>query len=174
MNSLSLKQIDKIRQKGFRPEVVVCFLNEKKVLLLFKRRHNLWQLPQGGIDNKESAEDALVREMTEEMGNKFMDSCDKDFTLIGEDKIGFPLRTQESEELKMDQGKDSFMKGKKYFFYTINTRTQETNINETEFDDYVWLSYQEAKALTKLIYQRGKRRITIKALELLEGLELIS
>jgi hypothetical protein len=49
----SLEEIDQIRNSGFRPQIVGCFLNNKKILFLYKKNHDLWQLPQGGIDNGE-------------------------------------------------------------------------------------------------------------------------
>lgn len=174
MDNPSLQQIDSTRQQGSRPEVVSCFLNDRKVLFCFKKEHNLWQLPQGGIDNKETAEKALIREMTEELGSTFVDSCDQTFTLIGDGKIEFPPRTQGSKELKTDQGEKVFMRGKKYFFYAINADTQTVNLEETEFDDYQWLSYSRAMDLANQIYQRGKRRITIRALHLLKESQLIA
>ena len=173
MNKILLKEIDKIRSGGFRPQIVGCFLNDKKILFLFKREHNLWQLPQGGIDNKETIGQAVIREMAEEMGSKFLDSCDKVFTMIGDDQIEFPPSTQNSRDLKTDKGKNIFMKGKKYFFIAINKINLHINIDDTEFNDYKWLLYNQAIELANQIHQRGKKRITINALNLLKKSELI-
>lgn len=173
MDKISLKDIDNIRNQGFRPQVVGCFLNDKKILLLLKKEYDLWQLPQGGIDNKETIKRAVVREMTEELGGDFVNSCKKTTTVIGEDQIEFPPSTQNTRELKNDQGKKIFMAGKKYFFVAVEAAESNIDLDKTEFDDYKWLSYNEAIELADQIYQRGKRRITINALGLLKKADLL-
>lgn len=167
MNKLSFKDIDQIRNQGLRPQIVGCFVNDQKILFLFKKEYDLWQLPQGGIDNKETLEQATKREMIEELGNNFISQCDKNYELIGEDTISFPPSTQGTRELINDEGKKIYMKGKEYFFMLINSRKTDLEIKETEFDDYKWLSYDEAIKLTDSIYQTGKKRITAKILNLL-------
>ncbi len=168
----SSEEIDIIRKSGFRPQVVGCFINDKKILFLFKKKYNLWQLPQGGIDNKENIKEAMVREMTEELGNKFVDSI-KINSLIGDNQIEFPNQAQNSRQLKTDCGEDVFMRGKKYFFVAIDTNIADLNINETEFDDYKWLDYKNAIKLSKTIYQRGKQRVTLDVLKKLHNLNFL-
>jgi len=159
----SLDEIDQIRKSGFRPQVVGYFLNDKKILFLYKKEYNLWQLPQGGIDNQESIEQATTREMVEELGKEFVSSI-KINSLIGDNQVEFPNQTKNSRELKTDSGEDIFMKGKKYFFIAIDTGIADLNINKTEFDDFKWLDYNNAIKLSKTIYQRGKQRVTVDAL----------
>ena len=169
----SIQEIDKIRKQGFRPQVVGCFLNNKKLLFLFNKEYNLWQLPQGGIDNQETVDRAFSREMTEELGEDFMKTVGSDFTLIGEDQIIFPAATQGSRDLKTDDGKVMFMKGKKYFFITSVVNNPDIEIEITEFDDYRWVSFSESVALTNEIYQRGKQKIIMEALNILKELGLL-
>jgi len=168
----SLVEIDKIRNRGYRPQVVGCFLNDKKILFLYKEKHNLWQLPQGGIDNRESIEKAVLREMEEELGKTFISQI-KIRSVIGEDLIEFPLSTQNSRDLVNDKGEKIYMKGKNYFFVVIESDEAELDINETEFDDSQWLSHKQAIEVAEDIYQRGKRRITIKVLKELKELGLL-
>ncbi len=168
VKNFSLAEIDKIRNQGLRPQAVGCILNGKKIFFLFKEKHNLWQLPQGGIDNQETIDQAIKREMKEELGEKFVNSCDQTTLIIGEDQVLFPTSTQNAKELRNDKGEKVFMKGKKYFFVLVNTNNSKINIKDTEFDDYQWLSLAEAMALANKIYQPGKKRITIKALNLLK------
>lgn len=166
VNTPSIEDINLIRRSGFRPQVVGCFLNNKKILFLFKKEHNLWQLPQGGVDNGETLEEAMIREMNEELGSNFLENAGTD-SIIGMDEIEFPSETKNSRELKTDDGKSVFMKGKKYFFVAVNAKTEHLDIKETEFDDYRWCGNIKASELTALIYQSGKRRITEKALKIL-------
>lgn len=59
------------RELGYRPGVVAVFINEDGKLLVGRRSGmDAWQFPQGGIDLGESFEDALYREVMEEVGSK--------------------------------------------------------------------------------------------------------
>lgn len=61
-------------KKKYRPNVSAIILSsnypEKKEIFLAERidLKDIWQFPQGGIDNGESEEDALFRELKEEIG----------------------------------------------------------------------------------------------------------
>lgn len=174
MEKLSLEQIDAVRKQGLRPQVVGCFLNNQKLLFVYHREYNLWQLPQGGIDNFETVDQAFLREMTEEMGEEFTKNASSDISIIGEDLITFPLAKQGTRELKTDDGKDIFMEGKKYFFAVSETSSTELEIEQTEFDDYKWVSYAESLALADTIYQKGKQRTILKVLETLKEKSLLA
>lgn len=169
----TLVEIDQIRKKGFRPQVVGCFLNDGKVLLVYKKEHDLWQFPQGGIDNGETMEEALVREMAEELGEKFTETSNEHISLISEAKVEFPANKQDVRNLQTDDGEPVTMKGKKYFFLAAIALEPEINIAETEFDEYRWVSHEEGLELAEKIYQKGKKRITVKVLSKLKELELI-
>lgn len=172
----TLEQIDKIRRKGFRPQVVGCVLNkDKKLLLLFEGKHNLWQLPQGGIENEESLAQALTRELGEELGEAFVGRCSIPRELVLKfDQIAFPPETRESRRLVTDKGEEVSMKGKAYFSCLLHLKgDNRLDIEDTEFDDYIWASYDQAKSLAERIYQRGKRRSTLGVLEVLKEGNLI-
>lgn len=56
---------------GFRPNVGIILLNQKNQVFWGKRiRTHSWQFPQGGIDRGESPEQAMFRELHEEVGLK--------------------------------------------------------------------------------------------------------
>ncbi|MFA6132124.1 MAG: NUDIX domain-containing protein [Patescibacteria group bacterium] len=168
-----LIKIDQIRNRGFRPQVVGCFINDKKVLFLFKKEHNLWQLPQGGVNNKELLKTAFFREMAEELGSDFIKTVKKNIQIFGEDEVKFPSRNQNTRELRNDADQDIYMKGKKYFFITTSSASQNIDITKTEFDDFKWLSFEDGLSLCDTILQKGKKRITTKALKELRNLNLI-
>lgn len=173
MEQPTVAEIDQIRKSGFRPQIVGCFLHNKKISFFYKRKHNLWQLPQGGIDNGEDLEIAFFREMTEEIGSKFIEACDKEILLFEEDRVEFPVHSQNSRELKNDAGQDIFMQGKKYFFVSVNVNTNLLDISQSEFDDFRWATFKEGLALCEEMTQKGKKRITIGALEKLRDLGLL-
>ena len=168
----TLQDIDKIRQDGFRPQVVGCIMHNNKILFVYKEKYKLWQLPQGGIDNGENIQQAAIREMAEELGKDFTKSFHID-TMIGEDKLIFPRYLQGSRNLQTDTGEEKLMLGKKYFFIPIQTDNANLDISQTEFDDYQWLNYAEATLITKNIFQKGKRQLITKIINLLHKNESI-
>jgi putative (di)nucleoside polyphosphate hydrolase len=56
----------------FRPNVAAILLNKDNEMLIAERAHirGSWQFPQGGVDPGESLEEALFRELEEEIGVK--------------------------------------------------------------------------------------------------------
>ncbi len=62
--------------KYYRPNVAAIIVSsaypQKKEIFIAERNdlHSIWQFPQGGIDEGESSEEALFRELKEEIGTK--------------------------------------------------------------------------------------------------------
>lgn len=68
---------------SYRPSVVGVFINSKKdVLVALRSDTKTWQFPQGGIEKGEKAEDALYREMKEEIGSSEFKILKKADTLL--------------------------------------------------------------------------------------------
>lgn len=58
-----------IDSDGFRPNVGIIIFNERGKLLWARRvGQDAWQFPQGGVQRHESPEEALYRELNEEVG----------------------------------------------------------------------------------------------------------
>ena len=59
----------------YRKNVAVIVLNEAGKILACRRsdQHRTWQLPQGGVDDGESLEQTLFRELLEEIGTDSVD-----------------------------------------------------------------------------------------------------
>jgi len=58
-----------IDKDGYRPNVGIVLCNTRQQVFWGKRvRQNSWQFPQGGIKGGESAEEAMFRELFEEVG----------------------------------------------------------------------------------------------------------
>ena len=58
-------------REGFRPNVGIILLNQRNQVFWGKRiRSHSWQFPQGGIDRGETPEQAMYRELHEEIGLK--------------------------------------------------------------------------------------------------------
>jgi putative (di)nucleoside polyphosphate hydrolase len=70
-NELKFKNLELIMldRDGFRPNVGIILLNQKNQVFWGKRiRTHSWQFPQGGIDRGENPEQAMFRELHEEVG----------------------------------------------------------------------------------------------------------
>ena len=58
-----------IDKDGFRANVGIILCNEhNKVLWAQRARNDSWQFPQGGIKSHETPEEAVYRELMEEVG----------------------------------------------------------------------------------------------------------
>ncbi len=174
MNMPNLEQLDKYRQEGFRPGVVMCLISNKKILMVYKKDYKLWQIPQGGINNKEEANKTLPRVAQEEMGEDFADKIDYGLAqYVDLDQMEFKPGRHQIAALIDDRGKEITMLGKVYFFVALQCEDEKLDITQSQFDQHYWMSFREAYFLAERIYQRGKRRITMKILNTLFSLELI-
>lgn len=166
-------KLTELRNQGFRPGVICCFLHEKNILLLYKQEYKLWMLPQGGIEPGETPEEAVTREMAAELGQNFMQTCDPSYKLVGFDMVEFPPERCSDKKLTAAGNKEIAMVGKAYFFYIINAKEIKLALKETEFSDYFWLDFEGAQSLTVTMYQAGKRRVTRKVLDTLKELGML-
>lgn len=173
MSALNLQDLDQIRKDGLRPTAVGIFINKKRALMLYHEEYNLWQFPQGGIQNGETPEDALTREMREEIGEDLIRYSEEKPVYLGRDQIVFKSNKHGGRRLKTDDGKPVNMKGKAYLFYAIEIPVESLDMEASEFEKYSWATYDEAVDIAEKIYQPGKQRVTQKALELLKEQDLI-
>ena len=68
--ALSICGVQMLDREGFRPNVGIVLINLHDEVLLAQRARpdHGWQFPQGGIDPGESPDDAMYRELHEEIG----------------------------------------------------------------------------------------------------------
>ena len=161
------EELDALRKEGLRPSVVGCFINNKKLLMVFQKTFNLWQLPQGGIENGQSLFEGFDKEIAEEVTDDFV-KTHKELKIIGVDKIEFPPSKQGLRDLKTDSGEEVVMKGKYYYFVVTNTDETKITTDATEFSDYKWLNFEESYKLIKETNTGGKLRIYTQLLHLLK------
>ena len=56
-------------KEGYRPNVGIVLCNDSQQVLWARRiKHDGWQFPQGGVRHDESPDDAMYRELREEIG----------------------------------------------------------------------------------------------------------
>ncbi len=170
----TLKELDEIRKEGFRPGVVACIIHQKKVLMLYKKEYRIWMFPQGGIENKEVPLASLRRNLADDLGEEFMQYIDFSKVLIvDKDRMEFKPGSHEVEELFDDAGNKLQLIGKEYLFCVLNADSNKLKIENTKYDEVFWMSFREAYFVADRMYQKGKRRITLKVLNALENFGLI-
>lgn len=174
MKTPTLEEIDESRKNGFRPGVVMCCLNSGRVLLLWSENHKMWQLPQGRISNKTDLGSAVAIKLTEELGGNFVDSAPKEFEVLGYEEIEFASHKHGLTELKTDEGEAIVMKGKGYYFVAIQNCPEVIDLSDTDYQDYHYLPYENAKFLIETIPQPQKREMTLSIIELLKKENLLS
>jgi putative (di)nucleoside polyphosphate hydrolase len=169
-----MTELDVVRKNGLRPTVVCCALNDNKVLFLFKREYNIWLMPQGGVLLAETLEEALFRELTEELGSLFVQNCAQEVSFVGEDSAEFFPKDVPQEDIDAKIGKGAEMKGKHYYFLAVSQTETSIDLGATQFDDYFWLDYTGATRLVGLMRQRKKKAVLLKILDLLRDQGLIA
>lgn len=144
---------------GFRPNVGII-LTDQEGRLLWTRRlggQDAWQFPQGGIDGDESSEEALYRELTEEVG-----LSKQHVSILGSTRGWLRYRLPN----KMVRKKEPRCIGQKQKWYLLELIADESEIdlnvcNKPEFDTWDWVTYWYP--LTKVI--AFKREVYRKALK---------
>ena len=126
-------------REGFRPNVGIILLNRKNQVFWGKRsRTHSWQFPQGGIDRGESPEQAMFRELHEEIG-------------LHPHHVRIVARTRdwlryEVPDRFIRRDARGFYKGQKQIWYLLQMLGQDWDLNlratsHPEFDAWRWNDY---------------------------------
>lgn len=156
------------RRAGLRPGVVICIINkELKILLGLKQEYQIWEIPQGGISEGEDLVSALKKEITEELGERFLKSLFiPEKPLVATDKIIFPEQSLRGQTLKIDE-QEVPMLGKRYYVCLVVQR-ESIEPEKIEYSDFKWVSFDEGRKVVEAIPQKGKKRVLKKILEILK------
>jgi putative (di)nucleoside polyphosphate hydrolase len=129
------------RMVRYRPNVAALMINEHGNLLICERFTipGAWQFPQGGVDLGETIEEALYREIQEEIG------LSKEHYEIIKQKDGYRYLYPESVRSKKIQKHGNHGQEQTYFLCKIRPSSPEININQTprEFRAYRWIQPAE-------------------------------
>ena len=128
-----------IDSEGFRANVGIVLSNDAGQVFWAKRTgQEGWQFPQGGIKADESAEDAMYRELREEVGllpeHIEIIGCTSDWL-----KYWLPEKFIRQNSLPL-------CIGQKQIWYLLKLVADETNIDlayskKPEFDHWEWIEY---------------------------------
>ena len=124
---------------GFRPNVGIILCNGDGKLFWAKRiGQDAWQFPQGGIKRTETPEQALFRELNEEVG-------------LGRDDVEILHQTSDWLRYRLPQnfirqhsGPVCIGQKQKWFLLALQSDENSVHLNRTcepEFDDWCWVNY---------------------------------
>jgi putative (di)nucleoside polyphosphate hydrolase len=154
-----------IDEQGYRPNVGIVLCNpEGQVLWARRRGRDGWQFPQGGIKSHETPEQALYRELHEEVG-------------LNPEHVSVLGRTRDwlyydiPDEHLARRGQQRAFRGQKQVWFLLRFNGCEADVcldkaDKPEFDDWRWIDYW--RALDEII--DFKRDVYKKALTELEPL----
>ena len=147
-----------IDKDGFRPNVgIILCNNENQVLWAQRAQHDSWQFPQGGIEQDETPEQAVYRELMEEVG-----LAPEHVEVLG--VTGGWLRYRLPKQY-LRFGNNPLCIGQKQRWFLLRLVAEEAHVDlnrfeKPEFDDWRWVDYWEpAKEIVFF-----KRRVYEKAL----------
>lgn len=147
---------------GFRPNVGIVLVNEHDRVLWARRigGHDAWQFPQGGIHPEETPEDALFRELNEEVGL----AADQ-VQILGRTK-GW-LRYRLPARLRRHNSTPGFL-GQKQQWFLLRMLAPDEAVrfdasSDPEFDHWRWVSYWypllEVVDFKREVYRRALREL---------------
>ncbi|MGY4677421.1 RNA pyrophosphohydrolase [Pasteurella sp. P03HT] len=144
---------------GYRPNVGIVICNNNGQVLWAKRYgQNSWQFPQGGINDNESAEQAMYRELFEEVG-----LSPKDVKILYVSKHW--LRYKLPKRLLRYDTKPICI-GQKQRWFLLQLVSDEKNINmqsskSPEFDGWRWVSFwypvRQVVSFKKEVYRKAMK-----------------
>lgn len=144
---------------GYRPNVGIVICNRKGQVLWAKRYgQNSWQFPQGGINDNETPEQAMYRELNEEVG-----LLPKDVKILYVSKHW--LRYKLPKRLLRNDSKPICI-GQKQRWFLLQLVSDEKNINVTankspEFDGWCWVSFwypvRQVISFKKDVYRKAMK-----------------
>lgn len=149
-----------IDAQGFRPNVGIVIANDSGQLLWARRigGRDAWQFPQGGINPGEQPEQALYRELEEEVGLSAtaveVIACTRGWL-----RYRLPKRF-------LRKGEEPLCIGQKQKWYLLKLLADDTAISladnaKPEFDHWQWVSYWYP--LNQVVY--FKREVYRRALK---------
>lgn len=143
---------------GFRINVGIILTDQSSSRLFWGRRvgQDAWQFPQGGINENETIEQALFRELHEEVGLK-----DKDVEIVSQTKDWLryllPSRLVRNDSYPLCVGQKQ-----KWFLLKLTSSEDNIKLEENikpEFDAWRWVNYwyplQQVISFKREVYRQA-------------------
>jgi len=128
-----------IDEDGFRHGVGIVLVNAKRQVFLAKRiGKDAWQFPQGGMQSSETPEEAMLRELKEEIGLH-----PEDVKILTSTKRWLRYRLPKRLVRKNSMPLCIGQKQKWYLLRMLNedSRIDLAATDSPEFDSWAWVSY---------------------------------
>jgi putative (di)nucleoside polyphosphate hydrolase len=150
-----------IDSEGYRPNVGIILSNREGRLFWARRiGQNAWQFPQGGIRLQETPEEALFRELTEEVG-----LCPEDVEVIGATRGWLRYRLP-SNLIRRYSTPVCIGQKQVWFLLRLLANDRKVHLNRTdkpEFDYWRWVDYwhplREVVSFKRSVYQKALREL---------------
>lgn len=147
---------------GYRLNVGIILSNAQGQVFWARRvGQDAWQFPQGGIDNEETPEQAMYRELKEETG---LDPTDVDVLGCTGDWLRYrlPKRFVRRHQTPM-------CIGQKQIWFMLRMVGAEDSVNlaagaKPEFDSWRWIDYWEPSKRV-IFFKRKVYKLALKELE---------
>ena len=158
-----------IDSDGFRPNVGIILANRRGQVLWAKRiGQDAWQFPQGGINGEETPEEAMYRELYEEVGLEAGDvkilACTRGWL-----RYRLPRRLVRKDSRPLCIGQKQ-----KWFLLELvggDERVRVDISNSPEFDGWRWVSYWfpvgQVVAFKRDVYRRAMKELAPRLLQIL-------
>ena len=150
-----------VDRNGFRLNIGIIIANDEGSIFLGRRiGHDDWQFPQGGIDQHETTEETLYRELKEEVG---LDPKDVEIVSCTRGWLRYRLPHQfirrNSSPLVIGQKQ-------KWFLLRLRCSDQKIRLDQTqspEFDSWCWVNYwhplRDVIYFKKQVYRRALKEL---------------
>ncbi|MYJ74625.1 MAG: RNA pyrophosphohydrolase [Gammaproteobacteria bacterium] len=153
---------DNLDRDGFRPNVGIVLHNDRGQVFWGRRvgGFDAWQFPQGGIERGESIEQALYRELHEEVG---LNEPDVEIRC----RTRGWLRYRTPEGLRRRSSAPGFQ-GQKQKWFLLRLLVDDSAVctlraDKPEFDEWRWVSYWypvgQVIAFKRGVYRRALREL---------------
>jgi putative (di)nucleoside polyphosphate hydrolase len=149
-------------REGYRPNVGIILVNQQNDVFWGKRiREHSWQFPQGGIKKGETPEQAMFRELHEEVGLR-----PEHVVVVGRTRDW--LRYEVPKQWIRREWRGTY-KGQKQIWFLLRLVGRDTDVslratNHPEFDAWRWSDYwvplESVIEFKRTVYQRALNELS--------------